>query len=188
MVDERRIASILGQDSMLRKLLTNPTAEVTYTHSHSGEVSHRATPQGVSEEHYCLDCCSKHLGTAKILLREALQRADKGEPKEAILAKVRGAYEELMGAEDDSQALSDERIRQLNSMIRDTRKWFFNSGVITEVDKSKIVEAFNKVSKLNDEVYKELEVRKERLKEFLQKTKEKIEQLQEKLEQEKHAK
>jgi hypothetical protein len=125
---------------------------------------------------------SKHLGTAKVLIREALQRAEKGEPKEAVLGKVRGAYEELMGAEDDSQALNDERIRALNSQTRELRKWFFDSGVLVDADKTKIVEAMKRISTLNDAVYKELEFRKERLREFIGKAKERLEQLEKKLE------
>jgi len=143
--------------------------------------SHIATPEGMSTEKYCLDCLSKHLGTAKILMREALQRAEKGEDVKAILEKVRGAYEELMGAEDDSQALTDERIREFNAKIRDLRHWFFNSGVLVEADKNKIIEGLSKVSQLNDEVYAELEKRKHLLKEFIGKVKERIEKLESEL-------
>jgi hypothetical protein len=114
-------------------------------------------------------------------MREALQRAEKGEDVKAILEKVRGAYEELMGAEDDSQALTDERIREFNAKIRDLRHWFFNSGVLVEADKSKIIEGLSKVSQLNDEVYAELEKRKHLLKEFIGKVKEKIEKLESEL-------
>jgi len=170
-IDEKRLTELLGPKPVLAQLYsTGETAR-----------SHIATPPGVSEEHYCYDCASKHLGTAKILLREALQRAVKGEPREAVLEKVRGAYEELMGAEDDTQSLSDERTKQINSMIRDTRKWFYDTGVIVESDKDKIAEALRRVDKLNDEVYKEIEVRKARLKEFIGKAKEKLEQIEAKL-------
>jgi hypothetical protein len=121
--------------------------------------SHISTPKGVSVEKYCLECTSKHIGTAKILLREALQRAEKGEPKESIVEKVRGAYEEVMGAEDDSQALSDEGIRRINTMVRDVRKWFFTSGVIADVDKERIAEALRRIDELNKHVYGEIEKR-----------------------------
>jgi len=168
-------------EEKLKKLLgTSPVLTQVFSAS-SGERSHIATPPGTSEEHYCYDCASKHLGTAKILAREALQRAEKGEPREAVLEKIRGAYEELMGAEDDTMSLSDERTRQINSMIRDTRKWFFDTGVIIEPDKSKIAEALSRISKLNDEVYTELERRKARLKEFIGKAKERLEQLEAKI-------
>jgi len=165
------VERILGKQPVLMKVL--------------GEQSHRATPPGISEEHYCLDCASKHLSTAKILIREALQRAEKGEPPELVLAKIRGAYEELTGAEDDTQALSDEGIRRLNSQIRDLRKWFFDSGVLVETDKSKISEAFSRVASLNDTVYSELEKRKAKLKEFLGKVEERIQEIKEKLQTEK---
>jgi len=167
---EEKLVKLLGPNPVLPQLLSS-----------SQERSHIATPPGVSEEHYCYDCASKHLGTAKILIREALQRAEKGEPREAVLEKIRGAYEELMGAEDDTMSLSDERTRQINSMIRDTRKWFFDTGVIVEPDKNKIAEALSRVSRLNDEVYHELERRRERLKEFIGKAKEKLEELEAKI-------
>jgi gas vesicle protein len=169
-ISEERLVQLLGPKPIVSELfkpIQQPEAK-----------SHIATPPGTSQEHYCYDCMSKHLGTAKILLREALQRATKGEPREAVLEKVRGAYEELMGAEDDSQSLTDERTRQINSMIRDTRKWFYDSGVIVEVDKNKIAEALQRVSNLSDEVYKEIEARKERLLQFIQKTKERLEKLE----------
>jgi hypothetical protein len=170
----------ISEEKLNRLLGPSPVLTQVFSTS-SGERSHIATPPGVSEEHYCLTCLSKHLGTAKILIREALQRAEKGEPREAVLEKVRGAYEELMGAEDDSQALSDERIRQINSQIRDLRHWFFDTGVIVEPDKNKIAEALGRISKLNDEVYKEYEARKQRLKEFIGKAKERLEQLEAKI-------
>jgi hypothetical protein len=143
--------------------------------------SHIATPPGTSEEQYCLDCASKHLGTAKVLLREALQRAEKGEPRESVLGKVRGAYEELMGAEDDTLAVRDEGIRRLNSLIRDVRKWLFDSGAIVEPDKRLIAEALERVSKVNDEVYREYEARRRRLREYLREARQKIERLEEAL-------
>ena len=144
-------------------------------------VSHIAAPEGESVEHYCLDCASKHLGTAKILLREALQWAKKGEPRERILTKVRGAYEELMGAEDDTLATKDQGILKLNTEIRDLRKWFFNSGVLTDVDVNKIAEAYEKVSAVNNDVYNELEARKERLLKLVTHVKENLSKLEEKL-------
>jgi hypothetical protein len=167
-LDTDRLVKLLGPNPVLPTLLGAPR-------------SHIATPPGVSEEHYCLDCSSKHLGTAKVLLREALQRIEKGEPREAVLEKVRGAYEELMGAEDDTLAVKDEGIRRLNSLIRDTRKWFFDTGVIAEPDKKLIAEAFEKVSRVNDEVYREYEARRQRLREFIGKAKEKLEELEAKL-------
>jgi len=176
-ISEDRLRELLGPNPAIKEFLS-PVQPPTP----SSLKSHIATPPGVSEEHYCYDCASKHLGTAKVLLREALQRAVKGEPKEAILEKVRGAYEELMGAEDDTQALSDERTKQINSMIRDIRKWFYDSGVIVSTDKNLISEALSKVDRLNNEVYAEIERRRESLKEFLTKVEEKVKELKEKVE------
>jgi hypothetical protein len=174
-ISEERLSQLLGSNPVLPQLLGTPRSQPETPRSHI------ATPEGVSEEHYCLDCMSKHLGTAKILIREALQRADANESKEAILGKVRGAYEELMGAEDDSQALKDERIRALNSQTRELRKWFFDNGVLVDTDKAKIAEAMNRISALNDAVYQELEARRERLKEFIGKAKKRLNELEEKL-------
>jgi len=143
--------------------------------------SHMAPPPGVPEEHYCLDCASKHASTAKILVREALQRAEGGEGVDLILAKVRGAYEELTGAEDDTQALSDEGIRALNSRIRELRKWMFDSGLLVEPSKDKIAEAYNRISALNDAVYGELEKRKAKLREFIGKVEERLQEIKKNL-------
>jgi hypothetical protein len=174
-LDEKKLSEVLGANPILPQILSG---------SKTVTGSHIATPPGVSEERYCYDCASKHLGTAKVLMREALQRAVKGEPKEAVLEKVRGAYEELMGAEDDTQSLSDERTREINAMIRDTRKWFYDSDVIVDTDKNKIAEALKRVDELNDTVYKELERRRARLQEFIGKTKQKLEQLEKRLQEE----
>jgi predicted ribosome quality control (RQC) complex YloA/Tae2 family protein len=130
-------------------------------------------------EHYCLECASKHVGTAKILLREALQRAEKGEAPELVLEKVRGAYEELMGAEDDTMSVSDDDIRKLNSMIRDLRKWFFTSGVIVKPDKNLIAEAYAKTSQLNNVIYDEYARRLEKAIESMERVEAKMEALKE---------
>ncbi len=140
---------------------------------------HMAPPPGMPPEHYCLECASKHVGTAKILLREALQRAEKGEPPELVLEKVRGAYEELMGAEDDTMSVSDEGIRKLNSMIRDLRKWFFTSGAIVKPDKTLITEAYSKIAQLNNTVYDEYARRLEKAVESMERVEAKMEALKE---------
>jgi cell fate (sporulation/competence/biofilm development) regulator YmcA (YheA/YmcA/DUF963 family) len=140
---------------------------------------HMAPPPGMPAEHYCLECASKHVGTAKILLREALQRAEKGEPPELVLEKVRGAYEELMGAEDDTMSVSDEGIRRLNSMIRDLRKWFFTTGAIVKPDKNIITEAYSKITQLNNTIYDEYAKRLEKAIESMERVEAKMETLKE---------
>ena len=121
--------------------------------------SHIASPDKSPEGtlKYCIDCASKHLGTAKILAREALQRLDKGEPVDLVLEKVRGAYEELMGAEDDTQASDDPDVADLNRRVRDLRKWFFESGAIAKADRGLVLEALRRISELNDYTYKLIE-------------------------------
>jgi DNA repair exonuclease SbcCD ATPase subunit len=182
-ISVEELKTILGENPQLPEFYRRTEGVVSST-STPGK-SHIATPKGESTEKYCLDCMSKHLGTAKILIREALQRAVKGEDPQAILEKVRGAYEELMGAEDDSQSLSDPRIQELNKMTRELRKWAFNSGVLVEPDKELISQFAEKINQLNDEVYNELSARKQRLYEFLTKAKERLEKLQKELEEQK---
>lgn len=128
--------------------------------------SHIATPPGVSQESYCLDCISKHLATAKILLREALQRSQAKEAEEAVLAKVRGAFEELTGAEDDSQSLTDPQIRNLNARIREARKWLYEHALASASPET-ISKAFSLVEELLGMTYREIESRKKRVMEAL---------------------
>jgi len=111
----------------------------------------------------CLDCILKHVSTSKVLVREAKQRLAAGEVKEA-LEKLRGAFEELTGAEDDATAPG---AALLSARIREVRKWFFDSGVLVRADESTAEEAGRRVSGLLDEVYRELEARKERLLEVI---------------------
>jgi hypothetical protein len=156
-----------------------PQAETKPTATSEAPEGHMAPPPGMPAEHYCLECASKHVGTAKILLREALQRAEKGEPPELVLEKVRGAYEELMGAEDDTMSVSDEGIRKLNSMIRDLRKWFFTTGAIVKPDKNLIAEAYARMSQLNNTVYGEYAKRLEKAIESMERVEAKMEALKE---------
>ena len=78
-------------------------------------------------ESYCLECAHKHLNTASVLLREALQRLDANEPKERVLEKIRAMVAELTGAEDDTKFGSGE-IAELNKRIRALRVKIWNAG------------------------------------------------------------
>lgn len=82
--------------------------------------------EGQSKVDYCLECCEKHGQTAKILLREAIQRAEADSPSSpGAMEKVRGAVEELVGFEDDSDTVKNERVATLNSLSRTLRKFVY---------------------------------------------------------------
>jgi len=114
-------------------------------------------------EHYCFECATMHLGTAKVLLREAVERFDRGGPKEVIAEKVRRAYEELLGAEDDLRSVYDQRVRELHNKVEDVRKWVYRSGLLASPSKELAAEALSRLSKVSEEVYRELEAKKDRL-------------------------
>lgn len=79
---------------------------------------------------YCLECCIKHGQTAKVLMREALQRAEAdGSESNGVKEKVRGVVEELSGMEDDTNTYGDnEDVRKINSEARAVRKFIYESG------------------------------------------------------------
>lgn len=120
-------------------------------------------------EAYCYECATSHLGIAKVTLREALERFDRGGQNvdEVVKEKVWRAYEELLGAEDDLRAVSDRRIVELHNKVEDVRKWLYRSGTLAEPTREAVAEALRRVSAVSDEVHKELEVRKERFLELV---------------------
>lgn len=78
---------------------------------------------------YCIECSVKHSQTAKVLMREALQRAEAGDPnQEGVKEKVRGAVEELCGLEDDTTTVSNEMVSALNISARELRKFIYTKG------------------------------------------------------------
>ncbi|TRZ51723.1 MAG: hypothetical protein D4S01_04220 [Dehalococcoidia bacterium] len=84
---------------------------------------------GQSKLDYCVECLSKHSQTAKVLMREAIQRAQVGSPSDSgVLEKVRGAVEELVGFEDDSDTVKNEKVAELNSSARLLRKYIYGKG------------------------------------------------------------
>jgi hypothetical protein len=159
--NEKELESLLEKRKEATKELALAQLQLQLPQQKEAEKSHIAPPPGMSVERYCLDCTLKHVATAKVLAREALQRAEKGEDIKLVVEKVRGVYEELTGAEDDSQAVMDEEMRALNSKVRDTRKWLFDSSVLVSPDKNKVAELMAKVSELEEKVYAELEKRSE---------------------------
>jgi len=82
-----------------------------------------------SELEYCIECSVKHSQTAKVLMREALQRAETGKPGDAgVQEKVRGVVEELCGLEDDTDTVSNEMVTTLNTSARALRKFIYAKG------------------------------------------------------------
>ncbi len=78
---------------------------------------------------YCIECSVKHSQTAKVLMREALQRAEAGEPSLiGVQEKVRGVVEELCGLEDDTTTVSNEMVATLNASARALRKLIYATG------------------------------------------------------------
>lgn len=85
--------------------------------------------EGQSDVDYCIECSVKHSQTAKVLMREALQRAETGDPSmEGVQEKVRGVVEELCGLEDDTTTVSNEMVTMLNTSARELRKFIYTTG------------------------------------------------------------
>lgn len=84
--------------------------------------------EGQSELDYCLECAVKHSQTAKVKMREALQRAEAGSPSDTgVLEKVRGVVEELVGMEDDTATVKNDKVSTLNSLSRSLRKYIYGA-------------------------------------------------------------
>jgi len=82
--------------------------------------------EGQSKLDYCVECLSKHSQAGSVLMREAVQRAEAGSPSDpGVLEKVRGAVKELVGFEDDSDTVKNERISGLNTAARELRKLIY---------------------------------------------------------------
>jgi len=74
------------------------------------------------------NCSEKHGQTAKVLLKEALQRAEAdGSDSEGVVEKVRGVAEELSGFEDDTNTVDNPNVLVLNNMAREIRKAIYAS-------------------------------------------------------------
>lgn len=86
----------------------------------------RLSYEGQSELDYCVECAVKHSQTAKVLMREALQRAEASSPSaKGVQEKVRGVVEELVGMEDDTDTVKNEKVSTLNSLARSLRKFIY---------------------------------------------------------------
>lgn len=114
----------------------------------------RVTPK--SELDYCVECAIKHSQTAKILMREALQRAQAGSPSDwGVQEKVRGVVEELVGLEDDTDTTKNERVAELNNVTRILRKFIYTTKAeVGGASLDQLREIKDMVDKLVDAAYK----------------------------------
>ena len=112
--------------------------------------------EGQTKVSYCLECSEKHGQTARVLMREALQRAESdGINSEGVVEKVRGVVEELSGMEDDTETTENEEVTALNSRARGIRKEIYASQAeIGGADIDKLREIKDKIDELVDEVYR----------------------------------
>lgn len=82
--------------------------------------------EGQSDVSYCIECAVKHSQTAKVLMREAVQRAQAGSPSsDGVQEKVRGVIEELSGYENDTMTVKNEKVASLNDLGRNLRKFIY---------------------------------------------------------------
>lgn len=118
--------------------------------------------EGQSKVSYCLECSEKHGQTAKVLLREALERAEtNGVNTEGVMEKMRGVVAELTGMEDDTTLNrkpdneAEEKVIELHIEARDIRKEIYASkceigGCEVEI----LREITQRLDDLVDEVYR----------------------------------
>ena len=111
--------------------------------------------EGQSPTSYCLECSEKHGQTAKVFMREGLQRAEvDGSNSEGVIEKVRGVVEELTGFEADTETVENPEVSALNAEAREIRKFIYASkaeigGASIEI----LQEIKKKIDGLVDAVY-----------------------------------
>jgi len=111
--------------------------------------------EGQSKLDYCVECLSKHSQAGSVLMREAVQRAEAGSPSDpGVLEKVRGAVKELVGFEDDSDTVKNEKVSTLNSLSRTLRKFIYaKKAEIGGASLADLREIKDMVDKLVDATY-----------------------------------
>lgn len=108
------------------KRFTSPTPPAGFVSKAKPKPHTHLSYEGQSEVDYCVECAVKHSQTAKVLMREALQRAEAGSPSaRGVQEKVRGVVEELVGMEDDTETVKNEKVSTLNSLARTLRKFIY---------------------------------------------------------------
>lgn len=115
-----------------------------------------ASYSGQSDLDYCLECSVKHGQTSKVLMREALQRAEGADPSsEGVVEKVRKVVEELSGFEDDTNSIENENVIALNTEARDLRKFIHTSRAeLGSADMEGLRQIKGRIDDLVDRTYK----------------------------------
>lgn len=112
--------------------------------------------EGQTKDQYCEECMQKHGQTAKVFMKECLQRAEVcgNGSCEGVVEKVRGVAEELAGYESDSQSTQNPEIIALNAVAREIRKWIFSvGGEIGQASMEQLRELKEKIELLVDKTY-----------------------------------
>lgn len=114
------------------------------------------TPEKGTSIDYCMECAEKHIQTAKILIKEAIQRAEKlGTTHPSVLEKIRDTIAELTGCEDDTTTtLNNPKVAEINKTCRDLRRLIWQKklafGKATIQD---LKQLYKKISNLTDNIY-----------------------------------
>ena len=118
--DIERTAGEVDKRFRLPSLPTRPETRKPKPHEH-------LSYEGQSELDYCLECIvNKHGPTGKTLMGEAVQRARAASPSDpGVIEKVRGVVDELVGIEDDSDTVKNEKVEALNDLARTLRKHIY---------------------------------------------------------------
>ena len=112
--------------------------------------------EGQTKESYCVECAEKHGQTAKVFMREGLQRAEVcgNGSCEGVLEKVRGVLEELAGIEADTQTTENKDVTALNAIAREVRKHIFSiQAEIGQASIEQLQEAKEMIDFLVDKTY-----------------------------------
>ena len=134
------------------------------------------------DEGYCLECLHKHINTANVLIREALQRFDAKEPSDRVVEKVRAAVAELTGAEDDSK-FATGKVAEINRKIRDLRRNIWERGYEFEVpSREALLEIGDRVQDILKDIYNVAAERRKQVINFIRGVEEKARKLREELE------
>ncbi|MCJ7633382.1 hypothetical protein MUP77_13470 [Candidatus Bathyarchaeota archaeon] len=112
--------------------------------------------EGQTKESYCVECAEKHGQTGKVLMREALQRAEAcgSGSCEGVVEKIRGVLEELAGFEADTQTAENEGVTALNTIAREIRKQIFAmQAEIGQANMDQLHALSEVISRLVDKTY-----------------------------------
>ena len=137
------------------KRFRSPTPPTSFLPKEKPKPHTHLSYKGQSKLDYCVECSVKHSQTAKVLMREALQRAEAGSPTDpGVQEKVRGVVEELLGMEDDTDTVKNEKVSTLNSATRTLRKFIYGKGAeVGRANLEDLREIKDLVDKLVDATY-----------------------------------